>query len=40
MPLDPVRYFLSFIAALLTAPAAAATPSSPEGALEAYVDGL
>lgn len=41
MPLNLVRFALPCIAALLlTAPAAAAAPSSPEAALEAYVDGL
>lgn len=42
MPIDPVRLALPFIAALLAAaPAAAApAPSSPDAALEAYVDGL
>jgi hypothetical protein len=41
MPLDPVRLALSCIAALLlAAPAAASAPSTPEAALEAYVDGL
>ncbi|KGB57009.1 putative lumazine-binding protein [Sphingopyxis sp. LC81] len=42
MPIDPVCLALPFIAALLAAaPAAAApAPSSPEAALEAYVDGL
>ena len=42
MPFDPVRLALPFIAALLAGgPAwAAPAPSSPEAALEAYVDGL
>lgn len=42
MPLDPVRFALPFIAALLIAGPAAAAPdtSSPEQALEAYVGGL
>lgn len=42
MPTDPVRLALPFIAALLAVePAMAApAPSSPEAALEAYVDGL
>lgn len=42
MSLDPVRLALPFIAALLAGgPAwAAPAPSSPEAALEAYVDGL
>jgi hypothetical protein len=42
MPIDPVRLALPFIAALLAAApsAAAPAPSSPDAALEAYVDGL
>ena len=42
MPLDPVRFALHFIAALLAAAPATAAPdaSSPEQALEAYVGGL
>lgn len=42
MPIGPVRLALPFVAALLTAGPALAAPdaSSPETALEAYVDGL
>lgn len=41
MPIDPVSLALPFIAALLAASdAPSPVPSSPEAALEAYVDGL